>query len=85
MSRAHGELRPRSAPVVPATRRGTLLNLRFAQDRGGCRRPDGGLVRWRHHQIQPFVIANPGGANDGQIAGARILNEFVHGSGAFDT
>ena len=24
-----------------------------------------------------------GGANDGQIAGARILNEFVHG-GAFD-
>ena len=38
-----------------------------------------------HHQIQPFVIANPGGANYGQIAGARILNEFVHRSGAFDT
>jgi hypothetical protein len=34
------------------------------------------------YQIQPFVIA--GGANDGQIAGARILNEFGHG-GAFDT
>ncbi|HEY4847214.1 MAG TPA: hypothetical protein VIH87_05305 [Methylocella sp.] len=33
------------------------------------------------YQVQPFVIA--GGANDGQIAGARILNEFVHG-GAFD-
>ena len=33
------------------------------------------------YQIQPFVTA--GGANDGQIAGARILNEFVHG-GAFD-
>ena len=29
------------------------------------------------------MIANPGGANDGQIAGARILNEIVHGSGAF--
>jgi hypothetical protein len=35
------------------------------------------------YQVQPFVIANPGGANDGQIAGVRILNEFVH-SGAFD-
>jgi hypothetical protein len=35
------------------------------------------------YQIQPFVIANLGGANDGQIAGARILNEFIHG-GAFD-
>ncbi|MDQ6703293.1 MAG: hypothetical protein M3Z96_09435 [Pseudomonadota bacterium] len=34
------------------------------------------------YQIQPFVTA--GGTNDGQIAGARILNEFVHG-GAFDT
>jgi hypothetical protein len=33
------------------------------------------------YQIQPFVTA--GGANDGQIAGARILNEIVHGSGAF--
>lgn len=29
------------------------------------------------YQIQPFVIANAGGANDGQIAGTRILNEFV--------
>jgi hypothetical protein len=36
------------------------------------------------YQIQPFVIANLGGANDGQIAGARILNEFIHGSGSFD-
>ncbi|MGH6846172.1 MAG: hypothetical protein ACREC0_01670 [Methylocella sp.] len=34
------------------------------------------------YQIQPFVTA--GGANDGKIASARILNEFVHG-GAFDT
>ena len=34
------------------------------------------------YQIQPFVIA--GGANDGKIAGARILNEIVHGSGSFD-
>ena len=33
------------------------------------------------YQIQPFVIA--GGANDGKIAGARILNEIVH-NGAFD-
>jgi hypothetical protein len=31
------------------------------------------------YQIQPFVTA--GGASDGQIAGARILNEFVHGGG----
>ncbi|MFZ0495538.1 MAG: hypothetical protein WBE80_01240 [Methylocella sp.] len=34
------------------------------------------------YQIQPFVTA--GGANDGQIAGARILNEFVHGNGHSD-
>jgi hypothetical protein len=34
------------------------------------------------YQIQPFVTA--GGASDGQIAGARILNEFIHGSGSFD-
>ncbi len=34
------------------------------------------------YQIQPFVTA--GGANDGQIASAKILNEFVHGSSAFD-
>lgn len=34
------------------------------------------------YQIQPFVTA--GGANDGQIASAKILNEFIHGSGAFD-
>ncbi|MGH6836134.1 MAG: hypothetical protein ACREC9_11415 [Methylocella sp.] len=33
------------------------------------------------YQIQPFLIA--GGAGDGQIASARILNEFIHG-GAFD-
>ncbi len=38
------------------------------------------------YQIQPFVIATnpPGGAGDGQIASARILNEIVHGSSAFD-
>ncbi|MGB8901992.1 MAG: hypothetical protein WCC90_23320, partial [Methylocella sp.] len=34
------------------------------------------------YQIQPFVTA--GGANDGQIASAKILNEIVHGSSAFD-
>jgi hypothetical protein len=34
------------------------------------------------YQIQPFVSA--GGANDGQIAEARIPNEFIHGSGFFD-
>jgi hypothetical protein len=34
------------------------------------------------YQIQPFVTA--GGAADGQIAGARILNEFIHSNGAFD-
>jgi hypothetical protein len=34
------------------------------------------------YQIQPFVTA--GGANDGKLAGARILNEILHGSGAFD-
>jgi hypothetical protein len=34
------------------------------------------------YQIQPFVI--DGGANDGKIALARILNEIVHGSGSFD-
>lgn len=34
------------------------------------------------YQIQPFVTA--GGANDGQIASAKILNEIVHGSGSFD-
>jgi hypothetical protein len=35
------------------------------------------------YQIQPFVTAR--GANDGQIAGARILDEIVHnGAGAFD-
>jgi hypothetical protein len=33
------------------------------------------------YQIQPFVTA--GGANDGKIASAKILNEIVHG-GAFD-
>jgi len=35
------------------------------------------------YQIQPFVTA--GGANDGKIASAKILNEIVHGSSAFDT
>jgi hypothetical protein len=34
------------------------------------------------YQIQPFVTA--GGANDGQIASAKILNEFVHGNSTFD-
>jgi hypothetical protein len=34
------------------------------------------------YQIQPFVTA--GGANDGKIASAKILNEIVHGSSAFD-
>jgi hypothetical protein len=35
------------------------------------------------YQIQPFVTAR--GANDGQIAGARILDELVHnGAGDFD-
>jgi hypothetical protein len=34
------------------------------------------------YQIQPFVTA--GGANDGKIASAKILNEIVHGSGSFD-
>jgi hypothetical protein len=34
------------------------------------------------YQIQPFVTA--GGANDGQIASAKILNEIVHGSSSFD-
>ncbi|MGH6846221.1 MAG: hypothetical protein ACREC0_01920, partial [Methylocella sp.] len=31
------------------------------------------------YQIQPFVTA--GGANDGKIASAKILNEIVHGGG----
>jgi hypothetical protein len=35
------------------------------------------------YQIQPFVTA--GGANDGKIAGARILNEIVHSNTTFDT
>jgi hypothetical protein len=35
------------------------------------------------YQIQPFVTA--GGANDGKIASAKILNEFVHGNSTFDT
>ena len=34
------------------------------------------------YQIQPFVTA--GGANDGKIASAKILNEIVHGNSAFD-
>jgi hypothetical protein len=34
------------------------------------------------YQIQPFVTA--GGANDGKIASAKILNEIVHGNSTFD-
>lgn len=34
------------------------------------------------YQIEPFVVA--GGGTDGQIQGARLLNEFVHGNSGFD-